>query len=70
LSGRGIPAGGIARLRNFTMTFSHVSAEFETCSASVASKARFAVLSVWLWQEMQYFSVSCRAGVAEGAAAF
>jgi hypothetical protein len=43
LSGRRIPEGGIARLRSFTTTFSHVSAERPTCSASTLSSERPAV---------------------------
>ena len=43
--GRGMLAGGIARLRSCTTTFSHVSAEFEIWSASALSRSRPAVLS-------------------------
>ena len=35
--------GGIARLRSCTTTFSHVSEEFATWSASALSSRRFAV---------------------------
>ena len=38
----------MARLRSFTMTFSHVSAELATCSESARSSIRFAVFSFWL----------------------
>jgi len=45
LSGRRLPAGGIDRLRSFTTTFSHVSAELETWSASAVSSERFPVFN-------------------------
>src|SRR5579863_6031140 len=65
-----MPGGGIERLRSFTITFSHVSAEFDTCTASAASNMRFAVLSFWLWQVTQYLLTSARAGVVGGAGAW
>jgi hypothetical protein len=53
LSGRNMPAGGMDRLRSFTITFSHVSAELNTWSASAVSSSMFAVLSFWLWHPTQ-----------------
>src|SRR5579864_2180643 len=67
LSGRRMPGGGIERLRSFTTTFSQVSAELYTCSASALSSVRLAVFSFWLWHETQYLVTSSRAGVAAGA---
>ena len=46
--------GGIARLRSFTITFSQVSAELASCSASALSSVRLAVLRRSLWQVTQY----------------
>src|SRR6266404_2103682 len=65
-----MPGGGIERLRSFTMTFSHVSAELDTWSASASSSMMLAVFSFWLWQETQYWVTRARAGVAVGAGAW
>src|ERR1700681_1768491 len=65
-----MPGGGMERLRSFTMTFSHVSAELATWSASASSSIMLAVFSFWLWQGTQYCVTSARAGVAGGAGAW
>jgi hypothetical protein len=47
-SGRRLPGGGIARDLSWTITFSQVSIELKTCSASAVSSTTPAVFSFWL----------------------
>src|SRR5215471_1392241 len=65
LSGRRLPAGGMDRLRSFTMTFSQVSAELNAFSVSAFSSVRPPVFSRSLWQVMQYAVTRSATGVAE-----
>src|SRR5262249_52510072 len=64
-SGRRLPAGGMDRLRSFTMTFSQVSAELNRFSVSAFSSVRPPVFSRSLWQAMQYVVTRSATGVAE-----
>src|SRR5712692_5799309 len=52
----------MARLRSLTMTFSHVSAELNTCAASTLSSISDPVFSRSLWHVTQYVLRSSRAG--------
>src|ERR1700730_8161435 len=53
----------MALLRSLTMTFSHVSAELNTRSASTLSSTSDPVFSRSLWHVTQYVLTSARAGV-------
>ena len=57
--GWGIPAGGIAPVRSFTITFSQVSASAGIFAGSSVSSMSPAVFSRWLWQVTQYWFTSC-----------
>ena len=59
-SGFGWPAGGIARARNFRLTFSQTSARVPTRSTSIVSSTRPAVRSRALWHLTQYSSKNAR----------
>jgi hypothetical protein len=53
LSGRRRPGGGIERLRSFTTTFSHASADRATWTASAASSEKPPTFARSLWQARQ-----------------
>src|SRR5271166_2056226 len=61
-------AGGIDCDRSFCTTFSHTSARSPTCSRSAGSSTNPPVLSLALWQVVQYL-VKTSAGAAEVGAA-
>src|SRR5580704_2907202 len=59
-SGLGIPKGGMAPVRSFLITFSHISALLGTLFRSAVSRVRPAILVFELWQVTQYLSSSAR----------
>ena len=61
--------GGIAPVRSLRTTFSHASACSPTCDRSIASSARPAVFTRWLWQVTQYLSSTARGGCSAPTAA-
>ena len=63
-SGRGIPCGGMARVRTLRATVSQMAGCVSTWARSSVSSASPAVRVRWLWQVTQYRSRTARGGAS------
>ena len=57
-----MPKGGMAPVRSFLITFSHISAFGGTLARSALSSVNPAIFVFELWQVTQYLSSSARCG--------